>query len=126
MKNKKLTKLLNNWLPVVIWASVIFYFSSMKQVSTVNFFSGDFILKKLAHVTEYAILYALIYRALGKKYLLAFVLVFLYSISDEFHQRFIPGRTSTPLDLGFDLSGANIAAYILWKKKQIRLNKQKK
>lgn len=39
----------------------------------------------------------------------------LYAVSDEIHQKFVPGRTSSIYDLGFDISGANIAGYILWK-----------
>lgn len=126
MKNKNRKKILASWLPVIIWASVIFYLSSLKQVSTLSFFVYDFFLKKLAHVSEYAILYVLIFRATQKKYLLSFSLVMLYAVTDEIHQSFVPGRTATALDLGFDLSGSNIAAYILWKQNQLRQSKLKK
>ncbi len=115
-----------NWLPVLIWAAVIFSFSSLKNAKVSDFVLWDFIVKKIAHVSEYAILYALIFRATKKNWTLAYFLVFLYASSDEFHQHFVPGRTATPLDLGFDLSGANIATYILWKLKQIRRKKAKK
>lgn len=127
MKNKKSKfNLITNWLPVILWVAVIFYFSSLKQIKVSDFLFWDFVAKKTAHVTEYAILYALVYRATNKNFILAYFLVVLYAATDEFHQTFISGRTGTPLDLGFDSSGANISAYLLWKLKQIHPRKAKK
>lgn len=114
------------WLPVILWAALIFSFSTIKQAKVSDFFFWDYIVKKTAHVTEYAIFYALIFRATKKNWIAAYLLVLLYSASDEFHQHFVIGRTATPLDLGFDLSGANISAYVLWKLKQFRLKKARK
>ena len=105
------------WLPVFLWAAVIFAFSSLAQIKVSEFFFWDFALKKTAHVTEYAILFAFVFRATKGNYLTSFVATLLYAFSDEFHQSFVPGRTSTYYDLGFDLSGVNISAYIIWKLK---------
>ncbi len=125
-KKNKVINLLLNWLPVFLWAALIFHLSSIKQAKVSDFFVWDYVVKKTAHVTEYAILYGLIYRATKKNFILAYILTILYACTDEFHQSFIIGRTATPLDLGFDASGANIASYLLWKLKQIRLKKAKK
>lgn len=103
------------WLAVFLWAAVIFAFSSIKQVQVSQFFIWDFIAKKIAHVSEYAILYTLIFRATRGQWKKSLALTMLYAISDEIHQKFVPGRTSSIYDLGFDMSGANIAGYILWK-----------
>ncbi len=120
MKSKKRNfEIITNWLPVVLWAGVIFYFSSLKQIKVSDFLFWDFVAKKTAHVSEYAILYALLHKATNKKYLVAYFITVIFASTDEFHQSFVPGRTGTPLDLGFDLSGANISAYLIWKLKQI-------
>ena len=34
--------------------------------------------------------------------------------ADEFHQRFLPGRTSSPVDVGIDLCGAIVAQVIIY------------
>ena len=102
------------WLPPVLWAAVIFAASSISQVPSFEFFFWDFAAKKVAHVTEYAVLFALIFRAAGKNFKSAFILTILYAVTDEIHQSFVPGRTSTVIDFGLDVSGANIAAYILY------------
>lgn len=122
----KLESALGKWLPVFLWAVVIFAFSSITQIKVSEFFIWDFIAKKTAHVSEYAILFALIFRATKNNYLAAFVLTMLYAVSDEFHQSFVPGRTATFFDLGFDLTGANIASYTIWKLKQALPGKPKK
>ena len=114
------------WLPVFLWAAVIFFFSSLAQIKVSEFFVWYFIAKKIAHILEYAILFTLILQATRKNWVLTFFVTMLYAVSDEFHQSFVPGRTSTFYDLGFDLSGANIAAYTLWKLQQIRHKKPKK
>lgn len=114
------------WLPVFLWALVIFTFSSINQISTSQVFVLDFIAKKIAHVSEYAILFILIFRASRKRWIRSFILTLTYAISDEFHQSFVPGRTAAFFDLGFDLSGANICAYIIWKLQQSLPKKRKK
>ena len=118
--------LLKNWLPVFLWAAVIFYFSAFSQPKVSEFFIWDYVVKKIAHITEYAILYALIYKATKQNLILAYIITISYAATDEFHQSFVIGRTATPLDLGFDASGANIATYLLWKLKQIRQKKARK
>lgn len=126
MVSKDFRKNLSLWFPVLVWASVIFYFSSQPQKNISQFFLTDFLVKKAAHVLEYAILFVLIYRATGKKIPLSFVLTILYAASDELHQTFVPGRTPKLYDIfGFDITGANIASYALWKLSQRAKAKQK-
>jgi len=73
----------------------------------------DFIIKKTAHVGEYAILYFLLWRAIKKGWIIPLVLGLIYALSDEYHQSFVPGRTATLRDAGFDLSGMLIMLYAL-------------
>lgn len=107
-------------LPVIVWASVIFTFSSFPTVSTSNFYLWDFLLKKSAHVIEYGILATLIYRALvnyevkkDKATLVAIFLAFLYGVTDEFHQSFVPGRGPKFTDTLIDAFGAWLFVYLI-------------
>jgi VanZ family protein len=96
----------SKWLPVVVWAGVIFAFSSIPSLST-HLGIWDLILRKGAHMTEYAILAALLRRATGS-YGWAFALAVAYAASDEFHQTFVRGRHGSPIDAGIDAVGAAI------------------
>ncbi|MBI2327737.1 VanZ family protein [Candidatus Curtissbacteria bacterium] len=123
---KKVRERAIRWLPPFLWAIVIFALSSIEQIATSRVFVWDFFIKKFAHVSEYAVLFGLIYRATHGNWISAYVLTIIYAATDEYHQSFVPGRTATFLDLGIDFSGANIAAYCLWKLNQIRSKKPKK
>ena len=56
--------MVSRWLPVVAWAAVIFAFSSVPSLST-HLGTWDLVLRKLAHMTEYAVLALLLLRATG-------------------------------------------------------------
>ena len=89
----------------------------------------DFVIKKTAHIGEYAILYFLLWRAIKKGWITPLVLGLIYALSDEYHQSFVLGRTATLRDAGFDLSGMLIMLYALknkWNIFQIQLNKRRK
>jgi VanZ family protein len=91
------------WLPVVAWAAVIFTLSSIPHLST-GLGTWDYILRKCAHVTEYAILGALLYRAVGRE-APAFLAAVAYAATDEFHQHFVRGRHASPVDVAIDAVG---------------------
>jgi glycopeptide antibiotics resistance protein len=118
---KKLVKILRYWSPPLIWALVIFLFSSYPTRRASEIFWQDFIVKKTAHVVEYAIFSTLLYRAFkesgAKKTnagIFAITLSILYAVSDEFHQSFTPGREPTARDVIFDTIGASLAIYTIW------------
>ncbi len=89
---------------------------------------GDivFAVRKCAHVTEYAILAMLLWRALrkpvkqdsrpwkGSEARFALFLAALYSASDEFHQTFVPSRQGSVWDVLLDTSGAALGLLFLW------------
>ena len=77
-----------------------------------------FALRKLGHFTEYAILAALLWRALRGAFgmlsrttvaMTSFLIAFAFAISDEFHQSFIPSRTASAQDVMIDCVGAVFA-----------------
>src|SRR5713101_6777020 len=112
--------------PFVIWAALIFVFSTsafsasntsllVKPVlawlfphvseATVNII--HFITRKRGHFTEYAIFALLAARAFRTSsrellrrhwFVIAFVIVVVYALSDEFHQSFVPSRTASIYD----------------------------
>jgi|SRR5690349_9205897 VanZ family protein len=91
------------WLPVVAWAALIFAFSSVPHLSS-GLGTWDYVLRKCAHVTEYAILGALLLRALGRE-VPAFLAALAYAASDELHQHFVAGRHASPVDVAIDAIG---------------------
>lgn len=85
-----------------------------------------FYVRKGAHVAEYAVLALLLWRALRKPVwhrpqpwsnrhaALAVGLSFLYAVSDELHQHFVPNRQGNPYDVLIDTAGAALALFALW------------
>ncbi len=130
------------WAPTLLWAAVIFQLSSgtfsgsftawvLEQffrllhlsVSRQTFEVIHFLLRKSAHLTEYAIFSVLLYHSLSspragewqpRKALLAVVTAGLYSLTDEYHQLFAHGRTASLLDCGIDTLGAALAMLSLY------------
>jgi VanZ like family len=100
---------LSVWLPVVAWAAVIFTLSSIPSLST-GLGAWDTLLRKGAHVTEYAILGALLLRALGREEL-ALAAGTAYAATDELHQHFVRGRHASPLDVLIDAVGVAAGLY---------------
>ena len=115
-------KIIYFWLPVVVWALVIFLFSSMPTNPVSQVYWKEFAVKKSAHMVEYAIFTILLYRALRvsgvektEAGIYAIILAVLSGISDEFHQSFTPGREPKVRDVFFDTLGSTGSIYLLWK-----------
>jgi VanZ family protein len=101
----------SRWLPVLVWAGVIFAFSSIPSLSS-GLGTWDTVLRKLAHLTEYSILALLLVRATGS-YAWAFALAVAYAATDEVHQLFVRGRHGSPIDVGIDAVGALVGLAVL-------------
>jgi VanZ family protein len=75
------------------------------------------ILRKLGHVTGYALLTCLWWWALRglvrRPLLVAVCIALAYACTDEFHQTFVRGRTGTPVDVGVDAIGMALAAWLI-------------
>jgi len=112
-------KIFKLWAPVFSWCCLIFYLSSVPNLDT-GWGTYDLILRKAAHITEYFILTLLLYRAFkgsfnfSSFYLLFWpsVMSFLYAVSDEIHQAFVPTRDPSPRDVFIDTIGI-IIFYLL-------------
>jgi VanZ family protein len=124
---------LRNWLPVFLWAAVIFVFSTdiFSSANTAGALEPilqqlfpqlpvDYIerlhsvFRKLGHFTEYFVLGGLLWRALryhdaaasrSRRLALSIAITLLYAISDEWHQSFIPSRTASVVDVLIDTLG---------------------
>ena len=101
------------WAPVILMATVIFAFSSIPSLGT-GLGTWDLVLRKLAHLTEYAVLGALLVRALARPEL-AILAGGLYSASDEFHQHFVRGRHGVWYDVVIDTVGVTIGV-VAWRR----------
>ena len=139
------------WLPVVFWMGLIFTGSgdshsfqhSSRLIEPVVRFlfpniapetlnSVVVFFRKCAHLTEYAILALLFWRALrkpqksdtrpwsGKLALSCIGLVALYAASDEFHQSFVPSREASLRDVLIDTTGATLGMGGLWSLGRLR------
>src|SRR5262245_55694721 len=141
---------LSRYGPLVIWASLIFIGSSsvlsaahtsvvlrpltwlFPQVSEATLATIHFFVRKAGHLTEYAILALLAARALrtSSKELLrerwfwvSLILVIVYSLSDEYHQSFVPSRTPSIYDSMIDTLGG-LTALVIIRARSLRANKR--
>ena len=129
------------WMPVILWITLIFVGSTDilstehtsrflipflrwldPQISMAALVTAQIIIRKLGHLTEYAILAALLWRALRSEtawkwkmsivFGVAWAGCAIFAASDEFHQSFVPSRTSSVHDVIIDISGALIGLTI--------------
>ncbi len=103
------------WLPALLIMAVIFAFSSIPATG-LPFFGGlDWLVKKGGHALGYALLGTAYYYALpprlaaGYRWVLALLMAVLFALSDEYHQSFVEGRTSSLRDVAIDAAGAAAA-----------------
>jgi VanZ family protein len=120
VKNKTL-KLIDLWLPPLLWAALIFHFSSGTIPVASPVYWQDFTIKKIGHVLLFGALAVLVYRALRgeglsrkKAALWSVVIAFFYGGTDEFHQRFTQGREATVRDVFIDGFGAGVVIYLIY------------
>ncbi|MFH1201272.1 MAG: VanZ family protein [Candidatus Omnitrophota bacterium] len=117
MKTLSLNWFLKYWLPVIIYAALIFYVSSIPRpeipIKIIN-------IDKVLHILEYLLFGFLIKRALSANRLsldfkrlsaLTMLLCLLYGLSDEYHQFFIPGRQMSVLDAYSDAIGGLLGSF---------------
>lgn len=114
------------WVTALLWASIIFYLSSVSNLS--SGLESDFVLRKFAHIFVYLVLTLLVFYALLgdrkisetknkdilKISLFSFCLSLFYSVSDEYHQTFVLGRHGDPKDILIDSVGIVIAVACIW------------
>ena len=133
--------MINSWIWVIAWMSIIFFFStdlfSGSQTSRIirpflKWFAPDIsaesiatvqlVFRKIAHLVEYAILSILCCRALVKQDKLrvlqlaalvqAVLIAVTYAAFDEWHQSWTDERFGSPLDVAIDTVGAIVGAVL--------------
>src|SRR4051794_8537239 len=113
------SRIATTWLPPFALMVVIFVFSAQPDLNS-GLGTIDLVGRKIIHASEYGLLTFLWWRALrgtrADALPLAFVIAVTYAATDEFHQRFIPGRHGTPVDVAIDAAGALIAMLLIRRK----------
>ncbi len=113
---KQNSKKILNWTFLIFWMGLIFYLSGQPFLSSGFTPKEDFILRKIAHIGEFAILAFLFYRAFKNHKIFSnpifwsAIFSILYAVSDEVHQLFVLGRAGKAEDLIIDGIGVLIAA----------------
>jgi VanZ family protein len=133
------------WLPLLAWMVLIFTGSSdaksyqhsslliepllhwlFPQMSQPHIEAIHHLIRKCGHLTEYAVLALLLWRAVRKpvkndsrpwnwqEARFELLLVMCYAATDEFHQSFVPNRTSLVSDVLIDTVGGAVALLALW------------
>jgi len=146
------SKFLTYWLPVVIWLMMIFIGSTDLMsaehtsriigpilrwlhpgISPARIEQVQFVVRKMAHVSEYAVLSLFIFRALvnttrrarfAGAVLITLLISGAFAASDEFHQSFVPSRTSSVRDVMIDITGAIFGMTIYWSFHKIRVSRK--
>jgi VanZ family protein len=99
------------WLPVLIWAGVIFVFSATPNLRFAEVADVDFVVRKAGHMLIFGVLAVLIWRALARSgvdraMIWSWLLTVGYAATDEAHQSFTVGRHASPVDVAIDSCGA--------------------
>jgi VanZ family protein len=133
------------WLPVVLWMGFIFVMSSdvgsdahtsrilepvilwiSPNASPVEIQQAHFLIRKSGHLSEYAMLAFLLFRAIRRPLRpgsspwswqsagIALLMAAAYAATDEWHQSFIPSRTADLHDVLIDSCGASIGLTLVF------------
>jgi len=139
---RRLRNILWYWVPAVAWMGMVLLASTdpfsakhtgevlramlawtLGQIDPLTFNQIHFLVRKSAHFTEYAILSALWFRAIRvhlnnlwqiRWAFLGLVVSLLVAVLDEWHQSFVPSRTSSAHDVLLDFCGALFAQLVIW------------
>jgi VanZ family protein len=101
------------WAPVIVWAAMIFALSSLSDLGT-GLGTWDLVLRKVGHAAEFALLGALLARALRDDRI-ALATGVAYAVSDEIHQHYVPGRVGAWYDVAIDAVGVALGI-LAWRR----------
>ena len=105
--------------PPIALMGLIFFISAQPHLNS-GLGTWDLILRKLAHMTEYALLFVLWRRALPRHSPLAAVAIAIaYAITDEIHQTTVSGRHGAPTDVLIDGAGV-LLGWLAWHRLTVR------
>jgi VanZ family protein len=140
----RLSDPLKSWLPALFWMALMFTASTdlMSAEHTSRFLVPllrwlypditwatidhiHFLMRKGAHLSEYAILALLLWRALRlhrvsvrgslwPQATLALAVAIAFAATDEYHQAFVASRGASPIDVLIDSCGAALGLALRW------------
>lgn len=137
-------KRLLRFLPALLWMGVIFWFSAqdgdasgaqsefvvhLLEQAGLSGPNVELLVRKAAHMTEYAVLCALLHYALApslcgrRLFLCCLLLSAAYASTDEFHQMFVGGRGPSPVDVAIDTVGAALGGALFAGVRRLRRRK---
>ena len=100
---------LGRFLPPLALMGLIFFLSAQPDLSS-GLGDWDLLLRKLAHMAEFGLLFLLWRRALpGRPAWLAAAIAVAYAVTDELHQSTVEDRKGTPVDVAIDAAGVGVA-----------------
>jgi VanZ family protein len=108
----------------MLYAGLIIALSSIPNLQSPRL--GIFSTDKLIHFIEYAVFAFLFYRSFAYSLsqsrrsnsgllvaLMTFALLLLFSVGDEYHQKFVPGRSADVFDVIADILGGALVILFL-------------
>ncbi len=102
----------SRYAPPLAVMTLIFALSATPDLSS-GLGAWDLVLRKLAHVTIFGVLWLTLARAARwRRPVLATTIAILYAISDEVHQSFVEGRHGSPVDVLIDALGIGLAMLV--------------
>jgi len=111
---------ISRFAPPVALMALIFWLSAQPDLGT-GLEGWDLLLRKLAHMTEYGLLFALWLRALGwERAWTAAAIAVAYAATDEWHQTTVDGRHGTPVDVLIDAAGVAVAWWLISRRRSGR------
>jgi VanZ family protein len=141
MQKQSLRRFVSRWLPLIAWMGFISFASSAEfSAANTSRIIGPLVLwlfpntsaaslelihlcvRKLAHLSEYALLGILAARALRTSprtlfqrrwFLISVCLIVGYALLDEYHQSFVPSRTASIFDSLIDSVGGLVALIVI-------------
>lgn len=124
---------------MLLWMALIFAASSLSSDAIESTGAGKasrsapaVANQVVAHLIEFGVLAALLFRALALQFTLAVLWLWLvvvaattaYGATDELHQAFVPGRYPSWLDVAYDAVGATTGSSValgwLWFRRRVR------
>jgi VanZ family protein len=105
------------------WLLQALLYSLHIRLAHATFVIVHFLVRKLAHCTEYGMFGLFLYHSFTfrqperwntRSAVSAVIVAGLFSLTDEYHQSFVPGRTGSIKDCGIDTFGAILGMLLLY------------